>query len=306
MIRLLMIKDDIDDAYQQKRFLLSSEVEKFQINTCTTIKEALTALRSNEFDIVLTDLNLPDSSGLNTLSEILAYAGETPVIALTGFDDDAVGIAAEKAGAADYIPKSQLNEQFFLRTEKFCIERHLLLHKIQSQANIDELTQLPNRYALMTRLKVLIDQSQRNEATLALVYIGLDGFKLINDENGHQSGDEVLQEIASRIRLNLRKADFAARIGGDEFILIITNYKSSSNLYRLIERKMDILNKPIYFNSTDLVKQVTVGASYGVSEFKVGMSIDHLIDEADSKMYINKRNHSISTQTNLAAASHSH
>lgn len=294
MIRLLMIEDDIDDAYQQERFLLSSEVEKFQINTCTTIKEALSALRFTKFDIVLTDLNLPDSSGLDTLSEILASAKETPVIALTGFDDDAIGITAVKAGAADYIPKSQLNEQLFLRTVKFCIERHLLLHKVQNQANLDELTQLPNRYALMTRLEVLVDQSQRNEATLALVYIDLDGFKLINDENGHQSGDAVLQEIASRIQLNLRKADFAARIGGDEFILIITNYQSSSNLYRLIERKMHILNQPIYINSIDLAEPVTVGASYGVSEFKVGMSIDHLIAEADSKMYVNKRNQSIS------------
>jgi diguanylate cyclase (GGDEF)-like protein len=288
-----MIEDDIDDAYQQSRLLNSSEVDTFNIVTCTTSKDAIASLNKTTFDIVLCDLNLPDSTGIETIIRIISHAGKAPVIGLTNVDDDALGIAAVKAGAADYIPKSQLNGQFFLRTVKFCIERQLLLHKMQSQANIDDLTKLPNRYALMSRLEVLVNQSRRSDAKLALVYIDLDGFKLINDQYGHQSGDHVLKEISARIRTNLRKADFAARIGGDEFVLIITHYKSESDLITLIERKMKILNQPICLALARGEILVPLTASFGLTEFKEDMSIEEFIADADRNMYVSKKSQSL-------------
>jgi len=93
--------------------------------------------------------------------------------------------------------------------------------RLHDRAHYDELTQLPNRYLLLDRLKHLLDRSKCNKSTFALFYIDLDKFKTINDIKGHAFGDKVLKETASRLSLSVRSSDTAARIGGDEFIIIM-------------------------------------------------------------------------------------
>jgi diguanylate cyclase (GGDEF)-like protein len=146
----------------------------------------------------------------------------------------------------------------------------------------DPLTDLPNRILFLDRLNQAINQAQRNNEKIALLFIDLDRFKEINDSFGHNSGDEVLIVCAERLQNCIRKIDTVARLGGDEFTILLDALKSNNVIINIVEKIINHLSAPIYLG--DDVFHVT--ASIGISLFpNDGQNAEQLLKNADAAMY---------------------
>jgi diguanylate cyclase (GGDEF)-like protein/PAS domain S-box-containing protein len=150
----------------------------------------------------------------------------------------------------------------------------------------DPLTGLPNRRLLSDRLASHMVKSRKEGRMFALLYIDLDGFKLVNDSLGHSIGDAVLVQVANRLHSRVREEDFLARLGGDEFVVILDKLHTKEDAARVAEDLLLAISTPFYVEGHELA----IGASIGVSIFpECAGSAEELIKEADSAMYIAKR-----------------
>ncbi|MBA6365640.1 sensor domain-containing diguanylate cyclase [Colwellia sp. BRX8-4] len=157
--------------------------------------------------------------------------------------------------------------------------------RLEHLAHYDQLTEIPNRYLVFDRIDHLIDQSERDMRTFALLFIDLDKFKIINDTKGHAFGDQVLIEVSLRLKQSIRNSDTVARIGGDEFVILLENMIDKSNVDSVIKTIMDTISRPFKIND----EKLTVSCSIGVSIYPDdGITTDSLIATADKAMYNNK------------------
>ncbi len=157
--------------------------------------------------------------------------------------------------------------------------------KIKYLAFFDALTDLPNRSLLMERLEQRIISYEREQCNLALMFIDLDGFKVVNDLVGHNAGDGVLKEVAKRLKAHVRKSDTVARVGGDEFIFILNGTRGKDEVEFVANRIIRSINEPIELFD----KKFNIGASIGISMFPSdGSTPLDLINNADRAMYAAK------------------
>ena len=157
----------------------------------------------------------------------------------------------------------------------------------EHEATHDPLTGLLNRRGMFDLLSQAIARVKRTRASLALLFIDLDGFKQINDTHGHEAGDAVLREVAARLQASIRQTDTAARLGGDEFTVILENIKHGiSDANMLAQKILETLQHPIQLDSVT----ATISASIGISMHHPDdeRSADQLVNAADSAMYTAK------------------
>ncbi|MDR4514435.1 EAL domain-containing protein [Nitrosomonas sp.] len=150
------------------------------------------------------------------------------------------------------------------------------------QARIDALTELPNRFLFMEQLQKEIAQNQRNERRLAVLYIDLDRFKMVNDSYGHSIGDELLREAGERLHGCVYQGDTVARLGGDEFAIIISELDSEQAAQSVAEKIIAVLNEPFIFNNEKNVLAASIGIAIYPQD---GESIADLMRNADIAMY---------------------
>jgi len=150
------------------------------------------------------------------------------------------------------------------------------------KANHDHLTGLPTRELLLDRLQQSINQAKRHNAKVGVLFIDLDNFKLINDTQGHQAGDTVLQTIAHRFQKILRQVDTVARVGGDEFIIVFNSLKQQKDIVEVIDKLIKSINKPISIDGKNTIVTLSIGISTYPDD---GMEPEILLKHADSAMY---------------------
>ncbi|MES2049610.1 MAG: EAL domain-containing protein [Pseudomonadota bacterium] len=155
--------------------------------------------------------------------------------------------------------------------------------ELERMAHFDQLTGLPNRTLLMDRLHHGLVYAQRNKKISAIIFLDLDGFKAINDQHGHEAGDQVLVTVATRMNHVLREGDTLARLGGDEFVVVLINLEQRANSFPILNRLLAAAAKAVQFG--DLTLQVS--ASLGVSFYPQQDEIDkdQLLRQADQAMY---------------------
>jgi diguanylate cyclase (GGDEF)-like protein len=159
--------------------------------------------------------------------------------------------------------------------------------KLQQQALTDELTGLPNRRLLGDRLTQAIATAKRDHQIAAVLYLDLDGFKLVNDSLGHSIGDILLTHVAQRLQSRIRKSDTLARLGGDEFTVLLTRLHFKEETELVARSLLEALSAPFVIENHD----ITISASIGASIFpENGTDADLLLQQADSAMYAAKRN----------------
>jgi len=160
-------------------------------------------------------------------------------------------------------------------------------HKLERQTLTDELTGLPNRRLLSDRLAQTLAIAKREQNVVAVLYIDLDGFKLVNDSLGHTVGDTLLSLVAERLQERIRYSDTLARLGGDEFTVVLTKLASRDDAARVAKSLLDVLAKPFLIEANE----ITISASIGISLFPgdAAEPVD-LLQQADSAMYTAKRN----------------
>ncbi|MHB8562345.1 MAG: sensor domain-containing protein [Acidiferrobacteraceae bacterium] len=154
-------------------------------------------------------------------------------------------------------------------------------------ANYDTLTGLPNRGLFLDRMQHAIARSQRNETLLAVLFIDLDGFKVINDSLGHQAGDSLLREIGLRLLDNVRASDTVARLAGDEFTVVLGDITQVAHIETITEKLTQVINQPLEIDG----QGVRISASIGITifPFSDGVDVYELLQQADSAMYQAKR-----------------
>ena len=154
--------------------------------------------------------------------------------------------------------------------------------QLERIAHYDALTSLPNRVLLADRLKQAIAQTQRRAKTLSVVYIDLDGFKEVNDQHGHDVGDQLLIALAQRMKEALREGDTLARIGGDEFVAVLVDLEAARDCEPVLERLLEAAAAPVPVGEDVLRVSASIGvSSYGGS----GDDPDQLLRQADQAMY---------------------
>lgn len=193
-------------------------------------------------------------------------------------------VSARKENELQLIQRqSDLEQRVQQRTEELANANTLL----SQQANFDALTGLANRHLFFDRLRQAIGQAKRHNYKLAILFIDLDGFKKINDNYGHSTGDKVLKKISRRMRQCLRDEDTVSRIGGDEFAIVLNEVKDTSLTTNITTKIINIINKPLNITEDD----ISVGASIGISVYPENdLSPEKLLKQADIAMYISKDN----------------
>lgn len=157
--------------------------------------------------------------------------------------------------------------------------------KLKLNANYDALTGLPNRILLADRMEQAIAQNKRKKNNIAIAFIDLDGFKEVNDTQGHSVGDDLLISISERLKQTMRECDTVARIGGDEFVMVLNELKNPDECAPILKRVLESVSKTTFINN----KPIQVSASIGVTIYPQDNSKpEQLLKHADQAMYIAK------------------
>jgi diguanylate cyclase (GGDEF)-like protein len=279
--RVLLIEDNPGDARLIREMIAEEPDAPFLLECADRLSNGLEHLAAGQTGLVLLDLSLPDSFGLETFTRVYAHSPTVPIIVLTGNDDATVALSAVKGGAQDFLIKSRLDRELLLRSMQYSIERKRYQVQLEHQANYDALTGLPNRNLLHDRLKQAV-HSQRSRRAIAVVFIDLDHFKFVNDSLGHSTGDKLLKGMADRLRSVLREGDTVARLGGDEFVLILNDQSNEEVIFRAMQRIASKVCEPIRIEGQELYLTCSAGISLHPQD---GSDVDTLLKNADAAMY---------------------
>ena len=248
--------------------------------------------RKHRYDLILLDIQMPGMNGFHVMKGLSAIetSGYLPVLALTA--EPAYKLHALKAGAKDFISKPFDLEEVLTRIHNMLEIR--LLHgevcnnarTLESLALHDPLTGLANRRLLTERISAALNNARRNKSGMAVIYLDLDGFKLINDTCGHSAGDELLKVVAQRLESVVREEDTVARVGGDEFMIALWHVGSMDDVATVAAKLVKEVSQPYVINN----QRLTVTTSAGVGVYPMhGEDADALMKSADSALYEAKR-----------------
>jgi diguanylate cyclase (GGDEF)-like protein len=289
VIRLLLVEDDPDVTADIGRMLRSIPGTQFAISQAVRVEDALRMLRDGRFDVMLLDLSLKEGDGLEKLAHARVAAQSVPIIAITSQGDDVRANQALRGGAQDNLVKGEFDARLVAQTVGHAVERQRMLDELALArerehfiATHDPLTGLSNRTAFRDQLARSLAYAERSDSRVALLILDVDGFKAINDSLGHPVGDELLNVISERLLQVARKSDMVARVGGDEFLVMLQPFKRDEDPARVAQRIIHCISRPC-----DLAgSEYRVTASIGVAMFpRDGSDSDLLIRNAGTALH---------------------
>ena len=285
IIKVLIIEDDITFATLLKEQLSMSAIDKFEVAMVDKVYDAIEKIPTGNFDVILLDLNLPDSRGIDTVKHIREATYDLPIIVLTGEDDASMALKSVRMGMQDYLIKGQLDTNSIIRSIRYAIERHKMQMMLKNLAVVDELTGIANRRGFLTLAKKQIKIAERSQKEMLLFMFDLDGLKDINDNLGHHEGDLAIIDTSNVIKETFRESDIIARLAGDEFIaLAIDANLNDANIL------LDRIKKAEIKSNSDNKRKFKLSISIGYSHFNPSKpsDLDTLLLQADKMMYEEK------------------
>jgi diguanylate cyclase (GGDEF)-like protein len=214
---IILVEDDANIS-----LMLSRQLGKrgYAVKTAATMAAARELVRQDPWDLAILDRHLPDGDGIDLCRELRATDPHAYIVMLTAANTDAQKLEGFACGADDYITKPAQIDELMAR-----IRAGLRIVALQKQllelSQTDPLTSLRNRRAFDEHLAEAFEHARRYERPLSLAIVDVDHFKSINDTYGHDSGDAVLRGVARLIQSGTRQSDFAARVGGEEFAILL-------------------------------------------------------------------------------------
>ena len=293
-MKLLLIDDNDLDRQAIIRTFKKAEWN-IQITQASSANSGLQEFETDDFDAVLLDYRLPDMDGLDTLRLLVRHPNHhAAIIILTGaMENDELEQKCIEAGAQDVLFKSDISHKHLTRAIVHARTRHLLERelfeshqRLRTLAENDSLTGLANRYYFDESLRTAIPRANRLNDKLALLFLDLDNFKIINDSMGHDAGDQLLKEVARRLLHVVRNGDIVCRLGGDEFAILAHNFETQDRIVQLAERILEELRHPFVIKNTEQF----ISASIGVATYPdAGHDAGDMLKAADLAMYRAKR-----------------
>ncbi len=405
-LRVLAIEDSIDDADLVRIMLNRVQDPVFTVVNAQRLDEGITYLREQTFDVVLLDLGLPDSAGIDAVREIRNVCPEVPLIVLSGLDDDEFALKALQMDVQDYLTKGQIDGNLLVRSIRYARERKRAVTELQASesrfrslsesgvigiayfdidgrisdandtflsmirysreelekglvrwdsllppewlphmlkvaqaftttgriapyeteylgrdgsrfwglfgaariagtadgiafmvditerkkleedirhmANHDAMTGLPNRRLFMEIIRYGVEEARRNRKKMGLLFLDLDRFKGVNDTFGHEAGDDLLKTVAERLRFAVRRVDAVARIGGDEFSILLTDILCPEDAIEIVRKILVALRDKCVIGGREFHITTSIGISIYPDDSD---DIDTLFRYADIALY---------------------
>ncbi|MDP2171967.1 MAG: diguanylate cyclase [Rhodocyclaceae bacterium] len=284
----------VDDQEAEVRLLEQMLSEAgYQRITSTLDPQTVCALHhANNYDLILLDLQMPGMDGFQVMEGLKQIETDSyiPVLVITAEPDHK--LRALQAGAKDFISKPfdllEVKTRIHSMLEVRLLYKKLedYNHELESLAMHDALTGLPNRRLLIDRLSLAIAHARRNQQTMAVMFLDLDGFKQINDTLGHAAGDALLRMVADRLISVVRQEDTVARVGGDEFVIALWESIYDEGLVRLVAKVVQAVSQPYDIQGAS----VGITTSVGVGIYPThGEDVVTLMKSADLALYEAKR-----------------
>ncbi|MFI5058026.1 MAG: diguanylate cyclase [Candidatus Acidiferrales bacterium] len=291
-IQILVVDDS---AFSRKLLEHALSDESYTLLFAESGEEALRLFQERRPAVVITDWVLPDSSGPELCQRIRSDAQNsyTYIILLTSMTEKDSVVKGLAAGADDYLTKPFDASELLARigVGRRIIDLHREIEEknrlLEEAARTDHLTGLANRRAIEEWATRQLRGAARHSFPLWVVLADLDSFKSINDNHGHDAGDTVLQKFAEILRENTRASDLSGRLGGDEFLLILTHVERE-NIEITLDRLRKQFGSQIFtFNG----QKAKVTASFGIAGFQGGEAPEFsaLLRQADKALYAAKR-----------------
>ena len=291
-VRVLLVDDDPQQITVVEEALDSQAPGEFRVDSTTCLADAIERIGDYPYDLVLLDLALPDADELEGILALQRIASDVPIVVLSGRDDEEIAVRAIQAGAQDYLVKGQARARELSRTLRYARERHRLraeLVEIKQRhiqptnlATHDALTGLPNRHLFYDRLSHALSHAERYDQWIAVLCVDLDRFKHVNDTLGHAVGDELLRQVAARLKGSLRKSDTVSRLGGDELVVILHNITRAEDAGKVARKLLGDLAEPFFLDGHELF----VTASAGIAVYPGdGANADSLLKNAETALY---------------------
>jgi diguanylate cyclase (GGDEF)-like protein len=280
--RLLLVEDDPRDAVVIGEMLRAQWPGGLVLGHVDRVSDACRELVDHGATCVLVDLTFPDAQGLEALAQVHTAAPDAPIVVLAEDVDEELAVRAIRLGAQDFLVKSEINPAMLRRSVSYAIERKRAEARLTHQALHDPLTGLPNRALFLDRLGVALDRSRRTAASVAVLFLDVDNFKLINDSLGHDAGDQLLVALGHRLRALLRPMDSVARFGGDEFMLLFEDLASEREVVLIAERISRASGLPLTIDDHEVSITVSIGIAIVADP---SMAPETLIRDADAAMY---------------------
>jgi len=258
-MKLLLVEDDRADARFLRSTLARNNARAPELVHVECLKDAIAALRATEFDVVLLDMHLPDASGEVCVREIKQANPAIPIVVLSGEDSEDYAIGILNEGVQDYLVKWDGDGRAILRAIRYAIERKRTELRLNHLATYDSLTQIPNRNYFVQYLDKAVSRARRSGSMLGLVFLDLDRFKGVNDTLGHHFGDKLLVAASERIARSVRDGDVIARMGGDEFAVLLENVSDIQAAEAVARKLTSTLSEPYLLDGRTVNATVSIG-----------------------------------------------
>lgn len=292
--RVLVVDDDEVDRELVQRCLLESGM-RVSVEMSADGGEGLARLQRDDWDCVLLDFRFPEGDAFDLFADVLqlSCAQRPPVVLLTALGGERIAVEAMKRGAQDYLGKSGITPALLRRAVEGAIEKSQMQKSLEARDEKlrrlslhDSLTGLANRTLFIDRLDQCVRVAERSGEPFAVLMMDLDMFKAVNDSLGHEAGDEVLRGVASRIGEQVRQSDTIARMGGDEFAVVLAATGDLEGARVVAHKICDAIDEPFVVDG----EQVSIGISVGVALWSEhGRDRITLLRHADGAMYEAKR-----------------
>jgi len=285
-IQVLLIEDNDEYAVVVSRSLARPGNAPCEVGRVASLEEALARLGEQRFDVILLDLSLPDSQGIEGINRLRIYCPEVPVVVLTASDSETLGVESVRTGAQDYLVKGQADGRLLSRAIRYAMARNQLQDVLRSLALREELTGLYNRRGFVTLAEQHLKLARRTGRAARLVFVDVNGFKRVNDRFGHPEGDRALVAVAEVLRATFRESDIVARVGGDEFAVLAIEAADAS-----AERLRARLSSNLQAHNAQARRGYDLTVTAGIATFdpQRPAGVDALMAEADRSLYDLKR-----------------
>jgi diguanylate cyclase (GGDEF)-like protein len=285
-IRVLVVEDNPADAQLVQNALSGSPQASYGVSRVERLSQALDFLECAPVDVVLLDLSLADSRGLQTYAALQQHNPDLPVVVLNDDDDERAAQQAVNSGAQDSLRKDRIDGELLCRSIRYAIERQRLLREMRALALHDELTGLFNRRGLTVAGETLVQVARREHCGIAAVYLDLDDLKRVNDTFGHDAGDRALWRFAQCMKESFRDSDVLGRIGGDEFCALMMVHGAAG-----VAPALERLRTTIDLEDSGGPESGRLAFSAGLATTLdlSGEPLQELMQQADGAMYSRKR-----------------
>ncbi|HEU5046807.1 MAG TPA: EAL domain-containing protein [Rickettsiales bacterium] len=281
-LQILLIEDNEGDAFLVQETLEDTRAG-FAVSHAYSIAEAEPMYRAQDFDILLLDLSLPGISGLDAVEKLQHDLPRTPIIVMTGLNDETKALYAMQAGAQDYLVKGRYSNEALPRAIRYAIERKRFENEVIELAHFDRVTRLMHSDIFRSNLEAAIIMAAQNGMHLAVLLVSLRRFRDVTTMLGHEAGNALLKEVAVRLKECLMAQDCAARLEGDEFVLLLTGSRArDEELPGIAQRIMEHIQMPFFLEGA----QAEIGCSIGIATYPAcGRSAGELMKHADIALH---------------------